>query len=116
MLLFVLPIDAFSRSTLKNQVVVAVEPKKPLVSYYPVLAAKFGAAAVKVICEGRPISRCFNPIFFCDLLLDTAPFSLLAVTSQLASAHLGLMPKIHSCDSAESLDLEEDFGLDVVLL
>jgi hypothetical protein len=42
------------------QVIVAVEPSKPLVSYYPLLASKFGVAAVKVICEGKVISRCRN--------------------------------------------------------
>ena len=59
-------------SPFPHQVVFDVEPNKPLVSYYPAIALKFGVVAVKVMCEGRPITRCFslisllvlNPSFF----------------------------------------------------
>jgi hypothetical protein len=105
---YVLALSPFPR-----QVVVDVEPSKPLVSYYPAIALKFGVAAVKVMCEGRPISRWFSVI---SLVLLKPSFLLKAPCIMLSSICFAHPPLRRSGDSAESLDLEEDFGLDVVLL
>ena len=95
-----------------HQVIVAVDPNKPLISYYPVIASKFGVANIKLICEGRPISRCFNSNFAIDSVGSGCCLVRFSLRSMLFLSSLSL----RSGDSAESLDLEEDFGLDVVLL